>query len=127
MKTRTLQQAILLCLLAIIPLLVQNCTYDELPEPEIEIPDTVSFDRDIIPIFETSCNSSTCHSTGGVPPDLSPDNAWISLTFFGYVDTDVPENSTLYRAIDGGSMERFTTPEDRALILKWIEQGALDN
>ena len=127
MKTKTIQQAALLILLGFLPFLVQNCTYDELPEPEIEIPDTVSFELNIIPIFEANCNSSTCHSTGAVPPDLTPDNAWISLTFFGYVDTEDPESSTLYREINGGSMEQFTSAEDRALILKWIEDGALDN
>lgn len=103
------------------------CTYETL-EPEIVVvPEEVSFSVDVIPIFNKSCNISGCHSTGGIAPDLSVANAHISLTFFGYVDIDSPEISELYKAVNSGTMKRYATDQDRAIMLKWIEQGALDN
>lgn len=103
------------------------CTYDTITPKEVEVPENVSFNVDVIPIFNDNCNNSGCHSTGGIPPDLTPDNAYISLTFFGYVDVDFPEESELYKKITIGSMEEYANDQDRAIILKWIEQGALDN
>lgn len=106
---------------------ISSCTYDII-EPKVgEVPDTVSFSLDVIPIFDKSCNTSGCHSKAGIPPDLSVQNAYISLTFFGYVDVDVPEESEIYTKINTGSMKQYATENDRAIILKWIEQGALDN
>ena len=107
--------------------MLQSCTYDEVILPEVEVPDTVSFELDVIPIFEMNCNSSTCHASGAVPPDLTPPNAWVNLTFFGYLDTANAPQSELYLKIDGGSMEKFASDQDRALILEWIEQGGQNN
>ena len=104
-----------------------SCTYETITRTEPEVPDSVSFSVDIIPIFNASCNVSGCHSKGGIAPDLTEQNAYISLIFFGYIDTDVPEESIVYEKINTGSMKTYATDTDRALILKWIEQGALDN
>ena len=104
-----------------------SCTYETIIPAEPEVPEDVSFELNVIPIFNSSCNSSGCHNKGGIAPDLSPDNAYTSLTFFGYVDIDAPESSTLYEEINTGSMKGFATDQDRAIILKWIEQGALNN
>jgi len=104
-----------------------SCTYEEIKPKEVEVPDSVLFSANIIPIFNTSCNLSGCHSKGGIPPNLSEADAYTSLTFFGYVDVDVPESSILYQEITTGSMVDNATDQDRALILEWIKQGALDN
>ena len=104
-----------------------SCTYEELITPKVEVPDSVSFAANIIPIFNSSCNVSGCHSKGGIPPNLAPADAYTSLIFFGYVDVDVPEASELYVEIATGSMQQYATDQERALILSWIEQGALDN
>lgn len=103
------------------------CTYDTITPKEVEVPENVSFNEDVIPIFNNGCNNPGCHTTGGLPPDLTPDNAYISLTFFGYVDVDFPEESILYKKITTGTMYEYATDQDRAIILKWIEKGALDN
>lgn len=103
------------------------CTYETLEPVVTAVPDSVSFKLNIIPVFNKSCNSSGCHGKSGIPPDLTQQNAYISLTFFGYVDTDVPAESIFYQKITTGTMKQFATDQDRALILKWIEQGALDN
>lgn len=103
------------------------CTYEEIKPKKVDVPDSVKFSLNIIPIFNSSCNNSGCHNTGGIPPDLAEPNAYNSLTFFGYVDVDAPESSILYEKITTGSMKANATDQDRALILKWIEQGALNN
>jgi hypothetical protein len=105
-----------------------SCTYHTYEYVEPETPDTVSFSNDIITIFDQRCNNPGCHSSGGIPPDLTESRAYIDLTFGGYVDTANAEASELYRVINaGGSMENYATDQDRALILKWIEQGAQNN
>jgi hypothetical protein len=107
-----------------------SCTYDTLEMKPVETPDTVSFSNDVIPVFETNCAYAGCHNAGGIPPDLTEANAYFELTTFGYIeqDTALAEQSLLYQKIDiGGSMEKYASDNDRALILKWIKQGAQNN
>lgn len=125
MKRKELIQLILFTIA--VSCLLASCTYEEISPKKVEVPDSVKFSANIIPIFNTSCNQSGCHNKGGIPPDLSPQNAYVSLTFFGYVDIDAPEESILYEKIATGSMAKFATVQDRELIRKWIQQGALDN
>ena len=109
-------------------ILLSGCTYDVVTPMEPEVPEVVSFETDIQPIFDARCNSVGCHSQNGIPPDLTAEVAWFNLVFFDYVDTLAPAESLLYTKIDiGGSMEQFATDQDRALILEWITQGAQDN
>jgi len=49
--------------------IMASCTYDTNEYEEVVIPESVSFDADVIPIFEAKCNSSGCHN-GAIPPDL---------------------------------------------------------
>ena len=104
-----------------------SCTWDEIPPPKIEIPDTtISFSLNIIPIFEAKCATSNCHD-GTWRPDLQTNVAYDELINGGYINTNSPADSELYTKIDGGSMEQYTTAQDRALILQWITEGAEDN
>jgi len=116
-----------LCIAFYFGLLISSCTYDEITPKVVEVPDNVSFAADVLPIFENTCSKSGCHSTNGVPPNFTKDNAYISLTFFGYVNINAPEESKVYQKITTGSMKNYATDQDRAIILRWIEQGALDN
>ena len=104
-----------------------SCTWEEVKPQKVKVPDSVKFSVNIIPIFTANCAKSGCHVKGIQAPDLSAPNAYGSLTFYGYVDTDFPEQSSLYLKITSGSMKDKATDADRALILKWIQQGALDN
>jgi hypothetical protein len=104
-----------------------SCTDYVNVKPAVVVPDSVMFSKNIIPIFNTSCNKSGCHSQGGQTPDLTAPNAHTSLIYFGYVDVDVPESSIIYQKITTGSMKSNATDQDRALILEWIKEGALDN
>jgi hypothetical protein len=105
-----------------------SCTYYTNEFEEVVIPESVSFDADVIPIFEAKCNDSGCHS-GAISPDLQRDVAYNNLIFGGYVtDTTSADNNSLYTKIDdGGSMATYATDQDRALIELWIEDGAKDN
>ena len=108
---------------AVLLMLNTGCYYDQvLPvEPEGEI----SYSIDIQSFFDAKCNS--CHG-GGVAPNLSAPDSYSTLFSGGYINTSNPESSSLYTEIDvGGGMESYATPSQRALVLKWIEQGALDN
>jgi hypothetical protein len=120
----TLQWILLGALLCVI---LASCTDYVIKPTKVVVPDSAKFKTDIIPIFNTSCNHSGCHATGGHAPDLSPKNAYTSLIYFGYVDTDNPEQSIIYQKITTGSMKANATDQDRELILKWIQQGALNN
>jgi hypothetical protein len=94
-----------------------------------EITRQVSFAGDIIPIFNKDCNTSGCHSAGGIKPDLSAAAAYNSLS--NYVNTTDPKNSELYLWVTGkkGTPMPLSGPnkEYNALILAWITQGAVNN
>ncbi|MDH3650656.1 MAG: hypothetical protein OEQ53_13315 [Saprospiraceae bacterium] len=113
-----------------------SCQYEEILPPDNEIPiDTtappISFSDEIIPIFTATCSISSCHSLGGVAPDLSPSSAYTELTTKGFLDLNDPAQSELYQWLIGN--RRFPMPLDgpdqelNRLVLTWITQGALDN
>ena len=110
-----------------------SCTYTKIePTCTKALPDSISFNDHIIPIFNANCNTANCHS-GSSPAgflDLSPSVAYSKLLKkgSGYVDTINPKNSILYIQITStmppsGDMD----PCDIAMILKWIEQKAKNN
>lgn len=112
--------------------LISGCYYDAvIPDTSIYSGEDISFNEDIIAIFDEGCNASGCHSTGGHPPDLTADNAYTSLINGGYIDVSNPEASELYQWVKGNR----TTPmpiggvdsKIVSAVLLWIEQGALDN
>ena len=96
-----------------------------------EITRPVSFTGDIIPIFNSSCNISGCHSAGGKSPDLSAANAYTSLSNSGYINTSNPETSELYLWMTGKKGTPMPTSgvnkDYNALVLAWIKQGAQNN
>jgi len=115
-------------IISVLLLGISSCANYEKPLLDDPIPEDPSFSEDLIPFFETSCATTGCHNTGGIPPDLTEDFAYASLTNGGYIDTDNPEQSLLYTKIaEGGSMEQYSTPRDTEMVLRWIEQGAENN
>jgi hypothetical protein len=102
-----------------------------LPEAVI-LPDTVSFELDVVPIFKNGCISAGCHTTGAITPDLTPANAYNNLIVGGYLNLTVPEQSELYlwmRGEGGRSPMPIsgTIEANNAIVLKWIQEGAKDN
>ena len=104
----------------------QSCEWEKLAPVDVgDLPATVSFETHVQPIFTDNCTK--CHN-GTTPPNLLPDDSFIELTAGGYIKTDDPEQSKLYKAIDlGGSMNQYASDLDRAMILKWKTQGAEEN
>ena len=104
--------------------------YKFIVEPVVPPPDptdTISFSQQIVPVFdEQGCTG--CHNTGGQQPDLTPDNAYNSITNMGLVNTGDPVASKIYYypLPDGSHFAKYTSAQ-AALVLQWIEQGALDN
>jgi hypothetical protein len=93
----------------------------------------VSFSKEIIPIFNKSCNTSGCHNKGGIAPDLSAENAYTALANGGYYNVADPGNSVLYLWLTGKKTPAMpigaaNNPSNiNGLTLAWITQGAKNN
>jgi hypothetical protein len=126
MKTKNKKYYINVSLL-FIAFFASGCYYDQVAPVVVELPDEpLSYSLEIQPIFDAKCAS--CHNGTGVPLDLSSDVSYDALFSGNYIDKAEPDNSSLYTKIDaGGSMEQYTTATEKAIILKWIEQGAENN
>src|ERR1041385_1654318 len=122
MKRRIIQRFFIVLLACGV---LSSCTWEEIKPQKVAVPETVKFSANIIPVLTANCAKSGCHVKGYQAPDLSAANAYTSLIYYGYVDTDFPEQSSVYIKITTGSMKDKATDTDRALILKWIQQGAL--
>jgi hypothetical protein len=96
-----------------------------------EITRPVGFTADIIPIFNSSCNSTGCHSAGGKSPDLSSANAYNTLIGGGFINSGEPDKSELYLWMTGKRGIPMPVSginkEFNALVLAWIKQGAQNN
>ncbi|RLD35933.1 MAG: hypothetical protein DRI74_09980 [Bacteroidetes bacterium] len=127
MSYRILYQLIITIVLAAV---VASCTYKKIDEDPV-LPQNVSFQNDLIPLFNTSCNSAGCHATNGIPPDLTEANSYDDLmNSSGMVDVVHPEKSELYlRMVDVQSPMPpsgvMTYPASQ--VLSWITDGAKNN
>lgn len=110
-------------------LLCFSCYYDEVLDIEVPIPDNISYQDDIQPLFNQSCVS--CHN-GNLPPDLRSADSYNSL-LNGYVVPGNASQSILYKSllnIDGISLmppEGQWSATKINLVEAWIDGGALDN
>lgn len=110
-------------------LMFQSCYYDEILDIEVPVPDVVSFENDLQPIFNARCVS--CHS-GNTAPDLRGGQSYTAL-LNGYVVPGDAAASNLYKSLlnlDGvplmppaGALSTY----DINLVQAWINDGALDN
>ena len=102
------------------------------PQP-VEVASTVYFSKDLVPILTKNCAVSGCHSSGGIKPDLSSDNAYNALINGKYIDLTTPANSILYERLIGKlspsmPMGQTNNPSNlNNLVLAWIKQGAKKN
>ena len=101
-------------------------SYETIKPVVVEPPDEVSYAEDVAPIFvEAGCAS--CHG-GGTSPNLTADKSWDALVNGGYVNTETPSESELIEKIESGhGTSGNLNAEQKALILKWIEDGAQNN
>jgi len=107
------------------------CDYEWIVKPEPVPPDptdTISFSQEIIPIFTTNDNCTSCHKTGGTPPDLTEANAYNSIIDGNLVDLETPANSSIYYfPLSNDHAWKQYTQDESTLVFGWIDQGALDN
>ena len=116
-----------------VSLMATSCYYDEMPpEPEIPIPDVVSYSKDIQPLWNESCVS--CHMPGTTAPDLSAANSYSALTLNNkYVIPGNAAASSLHKSLVGDGASIMPPPgfawsaSKTALVDKWINDGALNN
>ena len=127
--------AIVLVLFASCMVLVTGCykvTTVTIPNNE-EITRQVFLATDIVPVFNTSCSKSGCHSSGGIKPDLSADKVYNTLINGNYVDQANPESSSIYLWLTGKKATSMPVGEANnpsninQLVLAWIKQGAKNN
>lgn len=86
--------------------------------------DTIYFGEEILPLLQNNCGS--CHFAG-TEPDLESPDLYNNLINGNYLNLTDPENSTLFTLPDPGHADDYLNAEQHVLIVKWIEQGALEN
>jgi len=118
------------------PAVAGSAVSEELPtDCPHPIPETVSFAKDLVPIFVSQCAIPTCH-TGSSPEgnlNLEATVAYSQITrpIKGYLDTSTPVNSLLYNSLT--SPANLMPPTGKMadckidLIMKWMGQGAKNN
>jgi hypothetical protein len=96
-----------------------------------EVTREVSFNNDLIPIFENRCALSGCHTAGSQVPTLTPDRAYNALIEENLVDFNNPENSELYFWLTGKKQPAMPLggpdPDINAIVLAWLKQGGKNN
>jgi hypothetical protein len=126
--------AILSGMIAVLMIAITGCSKTEtvVINPGSSITETQSFQKDIIPVFASSCATSGCHAAGGKAPDLSSANAFKALNNGNYLKAGDPDNSVLMLWLNGKKspvMPLGAGPDEKinAKIYAWIKQGAKNN
>ena len=116
---------------------------DTIPDPPVDTadysgtpcsPDTVYFQNQVLPLIISACAKSGCHDAITHEEDLNL-TSYAGVMSDGIVKPFNPANSKLYKVlIDTDPGDRMPPPPDaplsadqKALIYKWIQQGALNN
>ena len=126
--------AILFSFFAFVMFAIAGCskTSTIVVNPGSSIIETMSFEKDITPIFMNSCAMSGCHSAGSKAPELTAANAYKSLTDGNYFKVNDPDNSVLMMWLTGKKspvMPIGKGPDEtiNAKVYAWIKQGAKNN
>jgi hypothetical protein len=128
---------------------VQGCKHypNELPLPNTDTtqntnqdstrrcdPDSVYFQNTILPLVTSSCAYSGCHDAASRQDGIILNN-YLNIIAYGEIKAGDPNESKIYDVITESRPDKIMppppnsplTPEQIALISKWISQGALDN
>ncbi len=114
-------------------LLLAGCAKDDTVTLRPVVNKTVSFQKDLIPLFTKNCALSGCHADGGHAPYLASTKAYASLTSGGFVNVGSPEKSIVYEHLIGTlspamPMGGTSNPGNiNGYVLAWIQQGAKNN
>lgn len=105
---------------------IGSCQYEfiEIDQPDPNV--TVKFSEKILPIFSDK-NCTACHRTGNTSPDLTDLNAYNGIVP-ALVNLTNPAQSKIYTVPAPASSHgaRYSAAQ-AALVLTWIQQGALNN
>lgn len=119
-------------LLSILTLFFIACKHDPIPGPTppytgVCSPDTVYFTKDVLPIFSSNCAMAGCHNS--VNPSENLD-----LSNYNGIMVDIkagkPNEGKIMETINDGTMPKDANPlsdAQKALLNKWISQGAKNN
>jgi len=95
-------------------------------------PDSVYFNQQILPILTSNCAMSGCHNVQSHEEGIILDN-YTNTRNTGKINLSSPANSKLYKVLNETGGDRMPPAPmaalpvaQRALILKWIQQGALN-
>jgi len=116
-------------IMVVLGTVMAGCYYDVVqPIDPNKPPEFVSFSGDLQPIFDKNCNTSGCHD-GAHSPNLLPEVSYNELVTGGFVNTAIPEKSTLYTVLQGGTMPPTgkLPPDEIQQVLDWIKLGAPNN
>lgn len=112
--------------------LLVSCEYEFIevppPPPPPEPGDTTSFAEEVAPIF-TDDGCIACHD-GGSAFDLTPPNAYNSISTMNLAVPFKPEDSKIYtypHPQTGTHNSKYKSNDNVNIIYTWIMQGALDN
>lgn len=94
-------------------------------------PDSVYFERQILPILQSNCTMSSCHDAQSRKEGIVLDN-YTNTRNTGKIKLSNPADSKLYKVLNDSDPNDRMPPApnaalpqaQRALILKWIQQGA---
>lgn len=132
-SNKVLLIALILVIIIVVMIGCQKNTTVTIPVVAKTVTETVSFSKDIIPIFSTDCALSGCHISGGHAPNLTAASAYNSLMGGSYVNKTEPENSIVYKRLIGKLTPAMPLGKDanpsniEGLMLAWITQGANNN
>ncbi|HCS19346.1 MAG TPA: hypothetical protein DIW47_02090 [Bacteroidetes bacterium] len=118
--------------LSILVLITLSGCYKDVIMPDIAVdpdgpPQAVSFSTDLAPLFDASCTDVGCHVSGAHKPYLTLDVSYQQIVNGGYVNTEIPKQSTLYIMINGEMREYMPSAADRQKVYDWIRNGAPNN
>lgn len=109
-----------------VALIFSACQKEYFKTAQISSADTISFSKDLLPIMESKCAASGCHS-GSAPPNLLTDKAYSALVDGGLVDTANPDKSVLMTRLNKDMPATKLSPGEIQKFQIWIKQGALEN
>lgn len=116
-------------------IVISGCAKDDtlVIGQSVDVNTTVSFSKDLIPLFSKNCALSGCHVKGGVAPDLEASTAYSQLTSMGLYNTNNPTTSIIYQRLMGVKtpampLNGASNPGNiNGYVLAWIKQGANNN
>ncbi len=99
----------------------------DLPKDPNAPPKQVSFSNELKPLFSAKCTDVGCHVSGAHKPYLTADVSYQQIVNGGYVNLALPNQSILYKKINGEMQQYIPSADDRQKVFDWIRNGAPNN